>query len=73
MGGANDPLIQCQQEYANSRKRDASPEQLGFVREPRWRPLDPETDRIEEPRHGVDYGTAYADDSTVYYYWRSRR
>ena len=76
MEGANDPLIQCQQEYANSRKcekGDATPEQLGFVRDPQWRPQDPETDRMEEPRHSVDNGMAYADDPTVYYYWRSQR
>jgi hypothetical protein len=76
MGGANRPLIQCQQEYPRSRrseKSDTSPEQLGFVRDPQWRPLDPENDRIEELRRGVDYGMTYADDSTVYYYWRSQR
>lgn len=75
MGGANAPLIQCQQEYANPQeweKDGLSPEELGYVRDPEWRPLDPERDPMEEPVRGVEYGMTYADDRTAYCYWRNR-
>jgi hypothetical protein len=41
-------------------------------RDPQWRPLDPRTDNVEEPRRGTPYGDSYpVKDPTVLYYWRS--
>lgn len=73
-GGANRPLVECQHTYANPREWERStitPEELGYVRDREWRPLDPERDQMEEPVRGRDYGMTYADDPTAYYYWRS--
>ncbi len=39
-------------------------------RERDWRPLDPRTDNIEEPRAGIKYADSYPEDTTVLYYWR---
>jgi hypothetical protein len=73
MGGANAPLPQCQHEYLNPREWEvpaSAPEDLGYVRDPDWRPLNLDTETVEEPAKGRDYGLAYAEDRTVYYYWR---
>jgi len=35
-----------------------------------WRPLDENTDNIEQPGSGIDYANSYPVDSTVLYYWR---
>lgn len=40
-------------------------------REEGWRPVNPETDNLEEPRSGVDYAVSYPEDTTVLYYWRT--
>ena len=73
--GANAPLIERQRAVANPREWERTtitPEDHGYVRDADWRPLDPDVDDIEEPRPGVDYGSAYAGDYTAYYYWRER-
>lgn len=73
MGGANAPLIDCQREYANPREWERSsdsPEDLGYVRDPEWRPIDPDIDDVEQPLKGVDYGLTYSTDRTIYCYWR---
>jgi hypothetical protein len=75
-GGANAPLVECQRAYANPREWERPalpPDKLGYARDPEWRPLNLETDQVEEPLRGVDYGMSYHDDRTTYYYWRSRR
>jgi len=63
--GANRPLIERQAAYLASR----SGRDVGFARGLDWRPLDPDTDDIEEPQPGVDYGTSYDPDLATYYYW----
>jgi hypothetical protein len=68
--GANGPLIQAQAAYASSRSRSPSGEDMGFERDPGWRPLDPDADDIEQPQPGVDYGLSYDPDPATYYYWR---
>ncbi|MEK7425862.1 MAG: CPCC family cysteine-rich protein [Actinomycetota bacterium] len=73
MGGANAPLIDCQQAVAQlpaSSGASAAAAKHSYSLEPNWRPLDPSRDAIERPEPGVDYGKTYADDATVYYYWR---
>ncbi|MFW0774788.1 CPCC family cysteine-rich protein [Paenarthrobacter nitroguajacolicus] len=73
-GGANAPLIECQHEYAHPpvwERPLTNPEQFGYVRDLDWRPLDPATDDMQQPRKGVDYGGTYAADLTTYYYWRN--
>ncbi|TAP43909.1 CPCC family cysteine-rich protein [Arthrobacter sp. S39] len=75
MGGANAPLIKCQDAYAHPpawNRPLATPEQEGFVRDPDWRPLDPSIDDIDQPRKAVDDGEPLAAGLTVYYYWRDR-
>jgi Cysteine-rich CPCC len=75
-GGANGiSLLGAQQEFEKRELRgdydcDRPPAELGLVRERGWRPLDPDTDRIETPEPGRDYGRRYASDSSTYYYWR---
>ncbi len=73
IGGANRPLVECQREFL------ASPPETGvqlrypndsLQRDPTWRPIDPDSDYIEVPAPGVDYGTTYPDDWTALYYWR---
>lgn len=74
--GANAPLVDCQRGYADPRSSErstTSPEELGYVRDPEWRPIDLAIDDLEQPLEGVDYGMTYAGDRTVYYYWRTRR
>jgi hypothetical protein len=39
-------------------------------RDPEWRPINEQTDNIETPVRGIDYGQTYPDDSTTLYYWR---
>jgi len=77
MGGANAPLIECQREHANPReweKPSMTPEELGYVRDTDWRPLDASVDEMEQPVRGVEYGQTYAwDRTTYYYYWRTKR
>jgi hypothetical protein len=76
IGGANAPLIDCQREYASPRdweRRLETPEGLGYVRDPDWRPIDPAIDDVEQPLKGLDYGLTYSTDRTVYYYWRVRQ
>jgi rubrerythrin len=69
MGGANPPLT----EYQKSHTRVTQPSgDIGFERDPAWRPLDMALDQIELPTSGVDYGRTYANDRTGYYYWRRR-
>ena len=73
--GANAPLVDCQCEYANPRDWErpvACPEELEYVRDTDWRPIDPAVDDVEQPLEGVDYGLTYSTDRTVYYYWRAR-
>lgn len=73
--GANAPLVDCQREYAchHAEDRTATGQgELGYVRDPQWRPIDPTVDRVELPRDGTDYGLTYAADPTAYYYWRSQ-
>lgn len=66
-GGASAPLIDYQ--LSHRRSIDA----VSFDRDLAWRLLDRTIDSIEEPVPGVDYGRTYADDRTVYYYWRASR
>jgi hypothetical protein len=66
-GGANAPLI----EYQLSHRRGV--DAARFDRDPAWRVLDETIDSIEEQVSGVDYGTTYAVDRTVYYYWLAAR
>ena len=35
-----------------------------------WRPINQDTDHIERPAGGTDYGETYPKDLTVLYYWR---
>jgi Cysteine-rich CPCC len=75
-GGANElSLLEAQAEFAQRERQETSnlgrsPEKAGYVRDPGWRRLDPDVDRIEIPKPGKDYGRRYADDPTAYYYWR---
>ena len=51
-GGANAPLVDCQREYANPRDWErpaASPEELGYVRDTDWRPIDRAAYDVEQP------------------------
>ena len=76
MGGANAPLVECQRAHANPREWErptTSPEELGYVQDPDWRPLDPAQGDVEQPLRGVDDGPTYASDRTAYYYWRTRQ
>lgn len=71
--GANSPLIECQQSFlASTRANPARIEKTeGAVeRDPDWRPIDLDTDDIEVPTDGVDYGMTYPHDATTLYYWR---
>jgi hypothetical protein len=67
-GGANErSLIDAQRIFLST----TLPDEPGrYSRDPQWRPLDSDSDRIEAPEPGLDYGATYADDRTVYYYWR---
>lgn len=76
-GGANHPsLIEAQHSFRRTGASD--PRLLVHVRpavasEPLdadWRPFDAGRDRLEVWVSGVDYGSTYADDLTLYYYWR---
>jgi len=78
-GGANRvSLIEAQENYfregvselrfrSNVRAAEASD-----VREPQWRRIDLQVDRIEEPIQEKDYGCSYPEDATEFYYWRQR-
>jgi hypothetical protein len=73
MGGANEPLLNAQQRWVDRQpwqRSSITPEDLGYRRDPAWRPLDPEADQIEGHVPGKEYGRTYADDRTTYYYWR---
>lgn len=75
-GGANVlSLLEAQAEHARNQGQGTSghrapPPQVGYARDPDWRPLDPDVDHIEIPAPGRDYGRRYASDPTAYYYWR---
>lgn len=65
-GGPNHAaLVACQQQFiaANQTVPDRH-------RDPEWRPLDLDVDRVEVPEPGREYGMTYADDGMAYYYWR---
>jgi hypothetical protein len=66
MGGANRPLIECQQHFLAAHEAAESDHR----RDSKWRPLDLAIDQIEVPEPGRDYGHTYARDRTAYYYWR---
>ncbi len=77
-GGANHvSLIEAQQNYAafgaceQRVKPFVRPPQPNERRDPEWRPVDVETDNIEDPIPGFDYGRSYPKDDTVLYYWRA--
>jgi hypothetical protein len=75
-GGANRPLLECQLAFLVSlraSRRKVSATTHACERDPTWRPIDPESDEIEVPAVGVDYGTTYPDDLTTLYYWRRQR
>ena len=76
-GGANHPsLVEAQANFAAIGA--AAPEyaagvrhaRRGDVRDPLWRPIDPEVDSIEDPISGRDYGADYPADAAALYYWR---
>lgn len=76
-GGANEvSLRQAQANYAAagvSEDRLAArvrPPRQGEVRDPLWRPLDPERDEVETAVGGVEYGGTYPSDLTDLYHWR---
>lgn len=74
MGGANIPLVEAQPLVGTGpewEQEGPSPESLGYLREPGWRPLDRAHDLFERPLQGKDYGSSYFDDRTAYYYWRA--
>jgi hypothetical protein len=77
-GGANQvSLVDAQKNFAacgaaTRRRADKlRPPQAFEQRDEGWRPINPDTDNIEEPRSGEDYATSYPQDTTVLYYWRS--
>lgn len=78
IGGVNDvSLSQAQKNYIEfggcSRRKALEAQQPlpDKRRDEDWRPLNPETDNIEEPRRGEDYSLSYPfRDTTVLYYWR---
>lgn len=66
MAGANKPLIDAQKDVTLSDARTK------YARDPEWRPLDLNVDKIEVPEEGKDYGQTYPDDRTELYYWRKK-
>ncbi|MEZ5651053.1 MAG: CPCC family cysteine-rich protein [Burkholderiaceae bacterium] len=42
----------------------------GWLRDPRWRPIDPTRDSIERPTACQSYGEFWPRDLTWLYYWR---
>ena len=40
------------------------------LKEPEWRPVDPDVDNIEDQIPGIDYGKSYPEDCRRLYYWR---
>jgi hypothetical protein len=66
-GGANSASLVAAQE-ARSDARAPGPDDL--QRDPRWRPVDPTIDVIEDPPADSDLGASYVRDRTWYYYWR---
>jgi hypothetical protein len=76
-GGVNEvSLRQAQANYAAAGVSDnrlaahVRAPQPGEVRDPLWRPLDPERDEVETLVGGVDYGGTYPSNPTDLYYWR---
>lgn len=63
-------LVFAVREQRGDNESGRAPEELGYVRDPTWRRVDSDFDRIEIPRLGQDYGRRYAADHTAYYYWR---
>jgi len=77
-GGANIPsLIEGQknfQKYGASAlglKQYVRPPTQNEQVEDGWRPIDLNTDDIEKPVEGIDYGKTYPDDHAALYYWRT--
>jgi hypothetical protein len=65
-GGANQAdLVASQQKFIAATR--AEPNRR---RDPEWRPLDLDMDKVEVPEPERDYGMTYAKDKTAYYYWR---
>jgi len=74
-GGANGfSLMEAQSAFASHEHANLGepPHEVGYRREPRWRPLDPTRDAIERSVPGTNYGSTYATDPATYYYWRRR-
>jgi len=77
-GSANHvSLVQGQKNFAScgaAEKRNAGvarPPQPDESRDRDWRPIDPESDNLEQPAAGNDYAASYPRDTTVLYYWRN--
>jgi hypothetical protein len=76
-GGANDiSLLEAQANFAvmgatsAARVPHVRPAGPSDVRDPLWRPIDPNLDAIEDPISGKDYGADYPADHAELYYWR---
>jgi hypothetical protein len=75
-GGPNhSSLVSAQQAFASQEREAASdsgqPGNPGHDRDPAWRHINPDIDRIEVPVPGRDYGRTYAASTSSYYYWRT--
>ena len=76
-GGANGPsLIEAQENYRRVGASDPTrvvrvrPATASEPMDSSWRPFEHGRDVIEKRVSGTDDGKTYAEDRTVYYYWR---
>lgn len=73
--GANHvSLIQAQQNFisfgvSEERFKSQVMHSNEYEKDPKWRPIDPAKDNIEEAVPNKEYGNSYPDDLTELYYW----